>query len=290
MRVTQGMLAGNSLSNISNSYNSLGKLQDQLATGKKITKPSDDPVVAMKGMYYRSNLTQIEQYKRNLSEGYLWLESSESAIEQANQGLQRVRELTLQGQNGTLSQEDKKAISVEIDQIIQDLGNTANTKVAGKYLFNGTDVANPPITSTNPMTVAPYGTNNYKIEVSEGVFMDVSVNPNNVFSQKLFDTVTNIKDALDNGTDLNALLQDLDDVMNTMSAERSELGARYNRLDMVSNRLGSQEISATQILSDNENVNMEETISKLIMQEAVHNAALATGARVIQPTLLDFLR
>ncbi|WP_010175124.1 flagellar hook-associated protein FlgL [Bacillus coahuilensis] len=290
MRVTQGMLAGNSLSNISNSYNRLGQIQDQLATGKKITKPSDDPVVAMKGMYYRSNLTQIEQYKRNLSEGYLWLESSESAIEQANQGLQRVRELTVQGQNGTLSDDDKKAISAEIQQIVEDLENTANTKVAGKYLFNGTDVTESPIASSNPVTVATYGNKNYKIEVSENVFLDVSVNPNNVFSQKLFNTVQGIKDGLESGADLNNFLSDLDDVMSVMGAERSELGARYNRIEMVEQRLGSQEISATQILSDNENVNMEEAISELMMQEAVHNAALSTGARIIQPTLLDFLR
>ena len=65
------MLASNSLKNLSESYRRMGKYEDQLATGKKITKPSDDPVVAMKGMYYRSNLTEVEQYKRNLSELYL---------------------------------------------------------------------------------------------------------------------------------------------------------------------------------------------------------------------------
>ena len=71
MRVTQSMLASNSLRNLSDSYLKMGKYQDQLSTGKKITKPSDDPVVAMKGMYYRSDLTSVDQYKRNLSELHL---------------------------------------------------------------------------------------------------------------------------------------------------------------------------------------------------------------------------
>lgn len=99
MRVTQSMVSANSLRNISNSYNKLAELNNQVATGKKITKPSDDPVVAMKGMYFRSNLNQVEQYKRNLSELHLWMDNSEAGIEQATSGLDRVRELLLQGKN-----------------------------------------------------------------------------------------------------------------------------------------------------------------------------------------------
>jgi len=78
MRVTQSMLAQNSLRHLSKSYELLGKYQDQMLTRKKITRPSQDPVVAMKGLYYRTNLKEVEQYKRNLSEAYLWIENSEA--------------------------------------------------------------------------------------------------------------------------------------------------------------------------------------------------------------------
>ncbi|WP_335871562.1 flagellar hook-associated protein FlgL [Bacillus sp. 2205SS5-2] len=296
MRVTQNMLANNSLSNLSQSYNRLGALQDQLSTGKKITKPSDDPVVAMKGMYYRSNLTSIEQYKRNLSELYLWTENSESGIEQANSGLQRVRELTIQGKNGSLSPEDQKAIATEIEQIKLDLVNTAETQIAGRYIYHGTDVETSPIKQKNPPIVADNLNtsviDDYKVEVSQGVYLKANVTPTNVFSQKLFDTVQGIEDALKGGaTDsLDYLLSDLDDVMSTLSAERSELGARYNRLEMIDDRLSQQEITATRVLSDNEDVDMERTITDLKTQESVHRAALSASARIIQPTLLDFLR
>jgi flagellar hook-associated protein 3 FlgL len=249
MRVTQSMLTNNSMRNLSSSYGRMGQLQDQLATGKKITKPSDDPVVAMKGMFYRSNLTSIEQYKRNLSELYLWMDNSEAGIDQANQGLQRVRELTLQGKNGTLSDEDKKAVAVEIEQIKMDLVGVAETKVAGRYIFHGTDVGNSPIKDGNPadgsapqvadnLTSTTVGT--YNVEVSQGVSLKANVNPGNVFSQKLFDTVHNIQKALESGdtSSLDTELGNLDDVMETLSAERSELGARYNRLEMIDDRLG----------------------------------------------------
>jgi flagellar hook-associated protein 3 FlgL len=295
------MLTNNSMRNLSSSYARMGQLQDQLATGKKITKPSDDPVVAMKGMFYRSNLTSIEQYKRNLSELYLWMDNSEAGIDQANQGLQRVRELTLQGKNGTLSEEDKKAVAVEIEQIKKDLVGVAETKVAGRYIFHGTDIGNSPIKNGNPADgTAPQVADNltsavigsYNVEVSQGVSLKANVNPGNVFSQKLFDTVHNIQKALESGdTDvLDTELGNLDDVMETLSAERSELGARYNRLEMIDDRLGQQEVVANRILSDNEDADIERVITDLKTQESVHRAALGVGARIIQPTLMDFLR
>lgn len=290
------MLSSNSLRNLSESYRRMGKYEDQLATGKKINKPSDDPVVAMKGMYYRSNLTEIEQYKRNLSELYLWMENSEAGIDQANSALQRVRELTIQGQNDTNSPDDRKAIAREIEQLQQSLAATANTKIGGRYIFHGTDIMKPVVTSENPVEVADNLTsdkiNNYQIEVSRGVFMKANVNPGNVFNQEMFDTVQKIQEQLESPDPkgMDQLLEDLDKVMNTLSAERSELGARYNRLEMVETRLGQQEVMATKILSDNEDADIERVIMDLKSQESVHRAALSVSARVIQPTLMDFLR
>jgi flagellar hook-associated protein 3 FlgL len=293
MRVTQGMLASNSLRNLSNSYTQMGKYQDQLSTGKKITKPSDDPVVAMKGMFYRSNLTEVEQYKRNLSEAYLWMENSESGVEQVNNSLQRVRELTVQGMNGTLSVTDKQAIAREIEQIKKDIASVANTQVAGRYIFNGTNTSVAPVSDSG--TGAPQAslnTNNYSIEVSRSVSLKTNINPENVFGQKLFDTLQSIQESLDGmGTgDFNTLLGDLDKQMDILSAERSELGARYNRLEMVESRIDQQEVVANRILSDNEDADIERVITDLTIQESVHRASLSVGARIIQPTLMDFLR
>lgn len=122
--------------------------------------------------------------------------------------------------------------------------------------------------------------------------LKANVNPNNVFNQKLFDTVHNIQKALESGDDsaLDSELENLDSVMNTLSAERSELGARYNRLEMVDDRLAQQEVTANRILSDNEDADIERVITDLKTQESVHRAALGVGARIIQPTLMDFLR
>ncbi len=292
MRVTQSMLASNSLRNLSKSYEKMGDYQDQLATGKKISRPSQDPVVAMKGMYYRSNLSENEQYQRNLSEAYLWMDNSEAGLEHATSALQRVRELVVQGKNDTYGEQDRLAISQEIEQIKQDLVEVANTKVAGRYIFNGTSVDQPPVEKGDPPTVS-INTEDYMVEVSAGLKIKTNIDSEQVFSQDLFTGIENIKVGFGgnyNADEMDNLLKDLDEKINTLQAERSEMGARYNRLEMIDNRLGKTEVMANKIISDNEDADMERVITDLKNQESVHRAALSVGARIIQPTLMDFLR
>ncbi|MFC0272214.1 flagellar hook-associated protein FlgL [Metabacillus herbersteinensis] len=294
MRVTQGMLASNSLRHLSNSYKNMGKYQDQLATGKKISRPSDDPVIAMKGMHYRTNLTEVEQYKRNLSEAYQWMENSEGGIEHTTQILQRVRELTLQGKNGTNSPEDLKAIGVEIGQLKEDLVGVANTQVAGRYIFNGTQTDKAPITKNADGTLdfSNMTTSAFNVEVSKGVQLKVNANADKVFGEDFFATLEAIESGLNNGKLENSdeLLGQLDIHFDTMSSERSELGARYNRLELIDSRIADQEIIANRILSDNEDADIERVITDLTIQESVHRASLAVSSKIIQPTLIDFLR
>lgn len=292
MRVTQSMLASNSLKNLSKSYASMGKYQDQLATGKKINRPSDDPVVAIKGMFYRTNLTEVEQYKRNLSEAYTWMENSEAGIEQATQVIQRIRELVVQGQNGTNSPEDLEAINVEIKQLKEDLAGVANTQVAGRYIFNGTQTKNPPINVnklTGELNFDKMVNTSVDVEVSKGVQLKVNIDPTNVFGEDLFNTIKDIEDGLSNGN-LDNALGALDSHIDEILAERSDLGARYNRLELVDSRLSDQEVIANRILSDNEDADIERVITDLTIQESIHRASLSVGSRIIQPTLIDFLR
>lgn len=290
MRVTQMMLANNTLRNVSKSYDKLGTYQQQLATGKKIHRPSEDPVVAMKGMHYRTSLTEIEQFQRNLSEAYTWMENSESALNHTTNVLQRARELVVQAKNGTLGQEDRQAIAREIEQLKKDLVQVANTKVAGKYIFNGTNIEQAPVTDETPPTV-DNNNDDFMVEVAKGVKLKINVTPDNVFNQGLFNTLQQVEDELANPIgNLDNLLSQLDGHLNDVLAERAELGARVNRLELVEQRLAEQQLIAKRMISDNEDADIEKIITELKSQESVHRAALSVGARIIQPTLVDFLR
>lgn len=293
MRVTQGMLAANSLKQISNSYNKLETLQNQLSMGKKITRPSDDPVVATKGMAYRSNLSEVNQYKRNLTEAQSWFDSSESGLEQVNSILQRTKELVVQGLNGTNESDDRQAIAREIEQLKLDYMQVGNTQVVGNYIFNGVNVGAPPISeNASGMIESNINLDPFSVEVSKGIQLRVNIHPENIFGQGAFDLMNNVQTAFEQN-DVNSLKDlstQLDTQLSTLLAERSELGARSNRLELIENRLDSQEITATKMLSNNEDADIEKVITDLTVQESVHRAALGVGAQIIQPTLLDFLR
>ncbi|CAI8975308.1 flagellar hook-associated protein FlgL [Priestia megaterium] len=293
MRVTQGMLAANSLKQISNSYNKLETLQNQLSTGKKINRPSDDPIVATKGMAYRSNLSEVNQYKRNLTEAQSWFDSSESGLEQVNSILQRTKELVVQGLNGTNESDDRQAIAREIEQLKLDYMQVGNTQVAGNYIFNGVNVGAAPISeNASGMIESNINLDPFSVEVSKGIQLRVNIHPENIFGQGAFDLMNNVQTAFEQN-DVNSLKDlstQVDTQLSTLLAERSELGARSNRLELIENRLDSQEITATKMLSNNEDADIEKVITDLTVQESVHRAALGVGAQIIQPTLLDFLR
>ncbi|AQU76385.1 flagellar hook-associated protein FlgL [Priestia megaterium] len=293
MRVTQGMLAANSLKQISNSYNKLETLQNQLSTGKKITRPSDDPIVATKGMAYRSNLSEVNQYKRNLTEAQSWFDSSESGLEQVNSILQRTKELVVQGLNGTNESDDRQAIAREIEQLKLDYMQVGNTQVAGNYIFNGVNVGAAPISeNASGMIESNINLDPFSVEVSKSIQLRVNIHPENIFGQGAFDLMNNVQTAFEQN-DVNSLKDlstQVDTQLSTLLAERSELGARSNRLELIENRLDSQEITATKMLSNNEDADIEKVITDLTVQESVHRAALGVGAQIIQPTLLDFLR
>ena len=143
MRVTQSMLSNNMLRNLSTSYNQMGKLQDQITTGKKVNRPSDDPVVAMKGMGYRMQVDKVHQFQRNLGEVNNWLDSSDDALDKVGQTLHRAKELMTQAANGTNSDSDKEAILKEMEQLQQHVQSLGNTKVGDKYIFSGTKTGSP---------------------------------------------------------------------------------------------------------------------------------------------------
>ncbi|MBM7577751.1 flagellar hook-associated protein FlgL [Jeotgalibacillus terrae] len=292
MRVTQSMLAGNMLRNLSNSYNDMAKYQEQIATQKKISRPSDDPVVAMKGVLYRRNLTEVEQYKRNFSEAYNWVENADTSLDKANQAMQRLRELLVQTSNDTYDAEQRKATKAEIEQLKEHIEEIGNTKFGDKYLFNGTN------TTSKPLDVAggvyPENDEAVEIELSKGVHIKVNIDGTSVFSQEMFDDIDDIISTLENenstGDDINNFLTNMDTHMTNLSNERSSLGARYNRIELMESRVSEQEVISTRVMSDNEDIDFEKVITDMKVQESVHRAALSVGSRIIQPSLMDFLR
>lgn len=299
MRVTQSMLSTNMLRNLSNSYNKLGKLQEQLATQKKINRPSDDPVVAMLGVGYRGDLNQVQQFNRNISEVNNWLETTDDAIAEGISALQRIRELTLQATNGTYDEGQSEAIAVEVKQLQEQLYTIARTQVGDKYIFNGKNTNNAPeIVKNTDETIKEVKFNDgvINIEIFDGITIDVNTSGKTLFENLLHEDGTlsqlikkledpNVKDE-----EIGDFLSKMDQHIDIFLKEQARVGAKQNRVEMMEDRIAQQEVTATKILSENEDVDMERVITELLTQESIHRAALSVGAKIIQPTLVDFLR
>lgn len=296
MRVTQSMLANNSMRNLSNSYNRLGKLNDQMASQKKFNKPSDDPVAAMLGMSYRTDLNRITQYQRNIGEVHNWVDSTDDALDKAVLALQKIRELTVQASNGPLEESQRSYIATEIEQLKEHIRDIGDTQVGGKYIFNGTQTNIKPSTSPDG-----YSSGDIQLEVFAGIKLPVNIEGNGLFDDLVGTSNTTppvdgyLKELIDhiNANDetvISAQLGELDKHIDKFLTARANIGARQNRVELMEDRLKEQEVFATKILSNNEDLDIEKAIIEMTTQESVHRAALSVGARIIQPTLMDFLR
>ncbi|CEG25905.1 flagellar hook-associated protein FlgL [Bacillus sp. B-jedd] len=297
MRITQSMLNQGFLANINKSNQAMERYQNQLSTGKKISKPSDDPVTAVRGMFYRSSLNEIEQYKRNSEDGVSWMTATDEALNEVTSVLQRVRELTLQGINGTNGDTDKYAIAQEISQLKEHLGEVANSQLSGKYIFAGTDVKNPPYRENIAGSGKSFVNENKELlELRVGQTNSVQINVtgmeifNNDGNGGIFKVLDNIISAFKSDQEPPGALADMDEQLDHILRERSELGARVNRMELSMSRIDGLELSTTRMLSHEEDVDMTRVIIDLKAQENVQRAALSAGARIIQPSLVDFLR
>lgn len=287
------MLSNNLLRNLTSSSGQMYKYMEQLYTGKKITKPSDDPMVAMKGIAFRTELAQVKQYERNTSEVDNWLNNTDSALNQASLAMQRLKELAVTASNGTNNESEYQSIVEEVKQLREHLVDIANTNVNGKYIFNGTDSNIKPVTiDENGDIVADFANDDVVIEVSAGVRMKANMDGSTPFGEngELFDAVDDFIARLESGEDINQSIDELDASFQNVVNARTEVGSRMNRLELVENRLADQKLVATKTLSDNEDVDYAEAITNLITQESLHRAALSAGSRIIQPSLVDFLR
>ncbi|MFC3015608.1 flagellar hook-associated protein FlgL [Virgibacillus litoralis] len=301
MRITQGMLSNNMLNNLSNSYSKMNTYMNQLSTGKKINRPSDDPVIAMKGMGYRTELKEVEQFKRNTNEVHNWMDNSDAALDKTTQALQKLRELAVQASNDTYDDGQRENIMEEAEQLKEHLADIANTQVNGKYIFNGTSTDTKPVTinENGDITKIAINSDPVMIEVANGTKLQANVDAGSVFAGDpdstgdLFGEIDTFINALADGKDQSAIeanIKALDANIDNVVNARADLGARMNRLELVENRLSEQEVIATKTMSENEDIDYEKVITKLTSQESIHRAALSAGSRIIQPTLMDFLR
>jgi len=292
MRVTSSMLINNFLRNLNNNLSRLERTQNRLSTGKRISRPSDDPAGLAYSMGLRANLAALERYQKNVDTAKTWLEAIDSALDSATNILHRAKDLAIYGASDTVDEQSREALAKEVGQLLEEMRQIANTSSAGRYIFAGNNTLEEPYPSSDDFSYKGTGTER-KVEIGENIVIPYSVTGDRVFgddSAGILKTLRDLQEALEGKGDPGELLDDLDAGLNHILRIRAEIGARFNRLELVTNRLQDAHFSYTRLLSETEDADIAETIIELKAQENVYLASLGAGARIIQPSLLDFLR
>jgi flagellar hook-associated protein 3 FlgL len=295
-RVTQAMLNTKFLSNLNANYQRLEHLQNQLSSGRKINKPSDDPVGISFALRYRSELNANAQYQSNTDAANSWLSFTDTVLAQAGEVMQKLRELAVKAANGTNPQAALDAIAAEAEQLYKQVVGIGNSSFNGKYVFNGELTDLPPYTEENAVNELADSAE-ILFETGAGVRVAVSVSGNRVFGtpdddDNAFAIIQDFITGLRNG-DKDALQEAIGNFQSRMDKIlniRSEIGSRMKRIELAEERLKDVDLNLTEMLSKTEDADLALVITKLKMDEAVYQASLSAGARLIQPSLLDHLR
>ena len=295
MRVTPGMMMSSMLHNIEQNQVRTEQLQNQITSGSRITRPSDDPIGAARALNLRESLDQSDQYVRNIDQATSWLNSTDSVLDAVTQAVNRARELAVQGASETLSPNDRASIAAEISQLQQHVLDLAGSKYGPYYMFAGTDSDAPGFvlaqsTNTNP---AAYQGNDEVVmrTVAQGTSINVNTDARATFNP-VFEALETLRTGLvgNNTTQVQTSLMSFDSALDSVNTSRAQIGAKVNRLDFLRNRQLDIGVNLTALLSEVKDVDMAEAITSFSMAQNVYNASLKAGAQGLQPSLLDYLR
>ncbi|OMD62757.1 flagellar hook-associated protein FlgL [Paenibacillus odorifer] len=304
LRVTSNMMNSQLLLNLNRNARTMNDTQLQLSSGRKINKPSDDPVGITYSLRYRAELSSNEQYTKNVDSALSWLDYNDTVLGQAGDVVQKIRELTVQAGTGTNPQSALDSINSEVLQLKEQLVDIANSTLNGKYIFNGEQYNTKPYDFakgadgtydvTKPITT---DTGQIQFIVGEGVRMPISTSGNDVFGRtgeadNLYTIINNISGALQSGdiTAVSNQLANIDTRMDNLLTVRSEIGAKTNRVELMQERLSDLNINLTDLQAKTEDADYEGLIMQSKIQENIYNASLSVGAKIISTTLVDFIR
>jgi len=327
MRITNNMISATFLNGLNKTLNRQNTLQEQMADGKAVHRPSDDPAKVARSLSLKSNLALNEQYTTNAKIATSWMDTTDSAMSDLSSALIEAQTLVTSA-DGSKTPSDLHMIGTQLDGLINSIVQIGNSQMGDRYLFGGHKDKTQPLTRTTvldaqtnlPTEVIVYNGDNNKISmpVKNGVVnaaqdsvnltgidvfgpaetidtTDASGKPKSLTTLSVLNDLLRIKDELMKPTpDVNWLsnvgLAKVQAGHDTTLQAQTELGARNAAYRMMTNLLADSNTALTGALSANEDVDVAKAITDMKTTEAAYNAALAVGAKILPVSLVDFMR
>lgn len=324
MRITNASMVRSHLYDTQNNLTNMSKINQQISTGKVINTVSDDPHKAIRIMNMNNEIKYTEKYNSNIDETVGWMNTTDGALESTGNLLNEIKETILKVGNGTYSQNEMKSLNADINEKIKQLADALNTTYGGKYLFGGTNVDDAPIKMVeNPDgsvklefskdkngQVIP-NTDDLKADISSGINIDYNISVGEILNIKdgngntvnLLDEINNLSTLMNdiaNGDEQTAakaketLLNDtkgkIDTLFDHVVNERTSLGVRVSTAEKIKEFNDDNIINMKSVLSLDQDTDHVEKFIELQSAQLVYQASIQVGAKLIQPTILDYIR
>ena len=304
MRITNSMMIMRTMRDQNTNLSEMSKWNHDLSSLTNLHRPSDDPIRVARTLRLESDINMSLEYKENIQAAKSWLEKTETAMNEITSVYQRIRELGVQGANGILKEEDTQKVAQEIKELKNHLIQVGNDTYMGRQIFTGfkTDIklldSSGNYNTADGLVLAALPSELIEYKVGDSQQISVNITGDRIYGPlvggkpKLFDDIDKLLTALDtaNHEDASASLADMDNQLKTLLQVRGEVGAKVNMIDIMSERMTDVSINLKELLSKTKDTDVAETQIQLITAEAVYKASLSVTARIIQPTLVDFLR
>ncbi|MAL98373.1 flagellar hook-associated protein FlgL [Hydrocarboniclastica marina] len=294
MRISSQQIFHTSVQRMQDISMQQAKTQEQLSTGNRVNRPSDDPVAASRMLQLDQELARTEQFQRNIDFAENRLQQEDSTLNSMNDLLVRVRELTVQVGNGSLSADDRSYISAELSQRLEQMAGLANSKDSnGQYVFGGYDGDNPPYVQVAGAWTYQGTTDQRSLEIDSGVKVPISDNGDRILGgEATFATLEKLISDIAAG-DINVAVEDaltgIDDAQSRILEVRAQVGARLNTIESTRDFHTDSTVLTEGVLSEIRDLDYAEAISRFSQQNMVLQAAQQSFSRISQLSLFDRL-
>jgi flagellin len=267
MRINQNISAMNTYSRLTAANSSKSKSLEKLSSGLRINRAGDDAAGLAISEKMRAQVSGLNQAIRNAQDGISLIQTAEGALTETHSMLNRMRELTIQANNGTNTDEDIAEIQKEIEQLIEEIGTKDGNGIANRTEFNTKALLNGELSGTG-----------VTFQIGANKDQDIELKISDMTASGLGVGSVNVSNAGSFETNLDAIDQAIEDV----SAERSKLGAMQNRLDHTINNLTTTSENLSAAESRIRDVDMAEEMMEFTKNNILSQAATAMLAQANQ--------
>ena len=301
MRITQNMMSTIFVSNLRKQTEAMLQRQEQIATQKRINRPSDDPSGMGRVLAGRSALATIGQYTDNIQQGKTRLEFSEKTLKLVDELVQQARRIADEKSASGVTADERQFAATQVKEIFDQVLQLANSKFGDRYMFSGDKTSTQPFAvedPDDPYRVSYQGDDgSFRYPIADGVEVTVDADGRNYFQNadggvNIFGQLRDLITGLENGdlAQIRATIDPLEDAHVQIMNKRSEAGPKLYRLQATEEHWVNMKNTVQAAIGREEDVDVTQAIIELKNLETAYQSTMAAASRIIQPSLVNFLK